>query len=454
MESVRRLLYRWLLIPLTGLLVLTALLGYPIVLYPVTEALDWALMDSARSLARHINTSEGYAALAVSSADDAMLRSDGYDRIYYSVRAGDGTLLAGDTKVAQPARPIPETNDLYYDSVIDGEPVRVAAMTLNRDGANLTIQVAETTVKRTRLARQILVGVIFVEVVLIATVALLVLIGIRKGLAPLQRLRAELQARSPEDLRPVPEAHAPVEAQPLVRAINGLLDQLAHAWRAQQQFVANAAHQLRTPLAGLRMQVEYALRQENPQEWRRALGMLTPVTERTVHLVHQLLTLARTEANAGGAASMAAVDLSSIVQEAAGHCMPKAIDRDIDLGLELTRSPVVGDALLLGELVTNLIDNALTYSAHGSHVTVRAANFDGHSVLEVEDEGPGIAQSERTRIFERFYRTIGSAGEGCGLGLAIVQEIAQLHQAQVAISNPDGHSGTVVIVTFPELRAP
>jgi len=335
--------------------------------------------------------------------------------------------------------------------VIDGKAVRVAAMRLMRDGG-LIVQVGETTNKRIRLARQILIGVILLEVLLIVTVAVLVSIGIGKGLAPLQRLRREIQSRSPRDLRAVPESHAPVEAQPLVNAINGLLEQLAAVLRAQQHFVANAAHQLRTPLAGLRVQVEYALRQENPQEWRRALGMLTPVTERTVRLVNQLLTLARTEGNPTIAANFERTDLASVIMDVAGHCMPKAIERDIDLGLELTPTYVHGDALLLGELVSNLIDNAITYSSPASRVTVRAAPYDDMSELQVEDEGQGITASERTKVFERFYRPADSVGEGCGLGLAIVQEIAQLHDAQIDICAPRSGKGTLVTVTFPNRR--
>ncbi|HWM29496.1 MAG TPA: ATP-binding protein, partial [Woeseiaceae bacterium] len=303
-----------------------------------------------------------------------------------------------------------------------------------------------------RLTRQILIGVILLEALLIVTVAVLVSIGIGKGLAPLQRLRREIQSRSPRDLRAVPESHAPVEAQPLVNAINGLLEQLAAVLRAQQHFVANAAHQLRTPLAGLRVQVEYALRQENPQEWRRALGMLTPVTERTVRLVNQLLTLARTEGNPAVAGNFERTDLASVIMDVAGHCMPKAIERDIDLGLELTPTYVHGDALLLGELISNLIDNAITYSSPASRVTVRAAPHDDKSELQVEDEGQGITASERTKVFQRFYRPADSVGEGCGLGLAIVQEIAQLHDAQIEIRTPKSGKGTLVIVRFPDRR--
>ena len=449
MNSIRALLYAWLLVPLTGLLLLTALIGYPVILHPVTDALDWALMDSAHTIARFINTPAGYAALAAAPGHETVRHSDTDDETYFSVRAPDGTLLAGDGKVAMPPSVVPAGKDLYYDSAIDGRPVRVAAMAVERPGAPpLLIQVAETNENRTRLTQQILSGVMLVEVALIAMVGWLVSRGIRKGLRPLRRLGRDLEARSPGDLGPVPESHAPLEARPLVRSINVLLQQLAVSQRAQRQFVADAAHQLRTPLAGLSIQLEYALQQSDPQEWRRTLAMLMPATERTVHLTHQLLTLARTEAYPGRARSMKELDVADAVKNAASQCMPKAIERDIDLGLELGPCVIEGDAALLHDLAINLIDNALSYTPRGSSVTVRTATRGEARVLEVEDEGPGIAESERPKVFQRFYRILGAEGDGCGLGLAIVQEIAQAHQAVVTVDDRQGGPGSVFTVEF------
>ncbi|HEX2831266.1 MAG TPA: sensor histidine kinase N-terminal domain-containing protein [Burkholderiales bacterium] len=449
MNSIRSLLSAWLLFPLTGLLLLTALIGYPVILHPVTDALDWALMDSARTIARLINTPAGYTALAAAPGHETVRHSDTDDETYFSVRAADGTLLAGDAKVAMPDTALAPGADLYYDSVIDGRPVRVAAMLATRAGASLLVQVAETNENRTRLTRQIFTGVMLVEIALIAMVGWLVSRGIRKGLRPLRRLGRDLEARSPGDLGPVHEEHAPLEAQPLVRSINVLLRQLAVSQQAQRQFVADAAHQLRTPLAGLRIQLEYALQQSDPQEWRRTLAMLMPATARTVHLAHQLLTLARTEANPGRARSMNEVDVADVVKNAASQCMPKAIERDIDLGLELGPCSIVGDAAQLHDLALNLIDNALSYTPRGASVTVRTATRGDARVLEVEDEGPGIPEAERARIFQRFYRIVGSEGDGCGLGLAIVQEIAQAHHGRVSVGDRASGPGSVFTVEFP-----
>jgi two-component system sensor histidine kinase TctE len=436
-----------LLLPLAGILVLTAALGYPIALYPATAAYDWALLDAAYSLSRVLSAEDGSVRLGISPVADTLLRTDHFDHIYYSVHDLNGRLIGGDRELSAPPRGSLSAGELLYDSKIGGKDVRVAALLVHPQGESAVVQVAETTVKRYNLVRQILTGVIFIELLLLITVGALVWFGISKGLEPLQRLQQDIATRSPRDLRPVPEAHAPVEMHSVVRALNDLLLQLGAALRTQQQFVANAAHQLRTPLAGLRMQVEYGLRQDNPLEWRRTLETLGSVTERTVHLANQLLTLAKTEA--GQVASMRRLDLRSVAEQVVEQWMPRAIAKDIDLGLGLEPAPLQGDAFLIGELLSNLVDNAISYTPAGGSVTVRSRIQGSATILEVEDNGVGIPEEEREKVFTRFYRVAGSPGEGCGLGLAIVQEIAYLHQGRVTISSPSGGRSTLVVVRFP-----
>jgi signal transduction histidine kinase len=233
--------------------------------------------------------------------------------------------------------------------------------------------------------------------------------------------------------------------------LNNLLQQLGATLRTQQQFIANAAHQLRTPLAGQRMQVEYGLQQREPAEWRRVLVTMKLATERTVHLANQLLTLAKAELGSQQLEFTRLLDLRSVVEEVTGEWMPRAIAKEIDLGLELGPAPVNGDALLIGELLSNLLDNAITYTPRGGRVTIRCGTDAESSVLEVEDEGIGIPVEEREKVFRRFYRVEGSPGEGCGLGLSIVHEIAHLHGGTVEIRMPSGGRGTLVVVRF--LRA-
>ena len=341
-----------------------------------------------------------------------------------------------------------ESGEALYDSRIGSESVRVAARYAQRGQQRFVVQVAETTVKRATLVTQILSSMMLNEMLLVTAVIALLWIGIGRGLEPLQRLRKEIAARSYRDLRPVPVEHVPIEVQPVVSALNTLLAQLAAALQAQQQFVANAAHQLRTPLAGLRMQVEYGLQQSDPEEWRRSLEVMKQATERTARLANQLLTLARAEVGASQLQSIRPLDLSVIVQDLAGEWMPRAIAKKIDLGLELHAAPFSGDEVLIGEVIRNLLDNALRYTPNGRRITVRTRGDDGNAVLEVEDEGPGIPDGERENVFRRFHRIDGSPGEGCGLGLAIVQEIAALHGGRAEICTPASGRGTAMVVRF------
>ena len=311
------------------------------------------------------------------------------------------------------------------------------------------LQAAETMVKRTQLTRQILTGVILVEILVITMAAVLVWLGIGKSLRPLERLRAEIEGRSHRDLRPLPERDAPLEARPLVTALNKLLERLSAVLGAQRDFVENAAHQMRTPVAGMRMQIEYALSQDDPAEWRHALNMLSPASARAVHLVNQLLALARADAGASFNVTMEVIDARLPVEEVIGNLMPQAIAKNIDVGLELEPSPVCANPFLLSELVSNLVDNAVTYSAIGGRVTVRTRQSGGATAIEVEDDGPGIPEREREDVFRRFHRMEGAPGRGCGLGLAIVRKIAQIHRADVELRDPPGGTGTLIVVTFP-----
>lgn len=235
----------------------------------------------------------------------------------------------------------------------------------------------------------------------------------------------------------------------MVLALNDLLRQLELALRSQQEFVANAAHQLRTPLAGLRMQVELGLQQQDPAEQRRVLTALGLSTERTVHLANQLLMLARAEVGFHRVDAKQVLDLRQVVEDVAGSLMPSAITKKIDLGLELQPARIHGDPFLIAELLSNLIDNAIAYTPAGGRITVSTAAVDGCAVLQVEDDGMGIPEAERELVFKRFYRINGSSGEGCGLGLPIVQEIAHLHGGEVVISKPSGGKGTLVAVRIP-----
>jgi two-component system sensor histidine kinase TctE len=232
-----------------------------------------------------------------------------------------------------------------------------------------------------------------------------------------------------------------------VGALNGLLEEVSAASSKQQRFLADAAHQLRTPLAGLQAHAELALAQPLPEASRAQVEQVHQATVRTARLANQLLALARAEP--GTRPSHAPLDLKSLVEGDADAWVHQALARDIDLGFELQSAPVDGDAFLLREALANLVHNALEYSPRGAHATVRTGRRNGAAFLEVEDDGPGIAAAERERVLERFYRVRGTPGTGSGLGLAIVREIAAGHGATLAINEGMGARGCRVGITFP-----
>jgi two-component system sensor histidine kinase TctE len=312
-----------------------------------------------------------------------------------------------------------------------------------------TVSMAETTVKRQRLARDILASSVLPQALLAAVTLGLVWFGVARGLRPLQDLSRDIGARSPHDLRPLDPGKSPAEARPLVESINNLLGEVTEANRNQQRFLANAAHQLRTPLAGLQAHAELALAQPVPESCRAQLEQVHGASVRTARLANQLLALARAETGMKDAAGTARADLRQVIEAAADEWVHRSLERDIDLGFELEAARVRGDPLLLREALANLVHNALQYTPAGGRVTVRTRSGAGEVRVEVEDDGPGIAPAERKRVLERFYRAPGTTGTGSGLGLAIVSEIASAHGARVEIGEGEGGRGCRVALVFP-----
>ncbi|MCX7962208.1 MAG: sensor histidine kinase N-terminal domain-containing protein [Burkholderiales bacterium] len=448
-RSLRAQLLRRLLAPVAVLLALGAASAYRLSLAPASDAYDQALADIALALGERIRVaSDGYAVDLPAAAERA-LRTDRYDTIYYQVRAPDGTRIAGDAGLPDPPEGArAQDGVIRYETRYGGELVHVVAMLVPCGGRICTVQVAETGNKRRSLARTILLSSLVPELLLAAAALAMVWFGVKRGLAPLEALSAEIKARSARDLRPVDAGHAPLEARPLVDALNHLLVRVAEAAENQRRFVANAAHQLRTPLAGLQSHTELALAQELPPACRAELEQVHRAAIRTARLANQLLALARAEPGGVSAERFAPLDLRSIVEASADEWVHRSLARGVDLGFELAPAPVRGDALLLREALANLIHNAIEYAGAGARVTVRTGARDGAAVLEVEDDGPGIAPAERERVLERFYRIPGTPGEGSGLGLAIVREIAQAHGAALEVGAGAGGRGCRVVLRF------
>lgn len=445
---MRRRLLGWLLVPLLLLIGGGAFVDYFAILRPANSAYDQDLVNTALALAQNVIVENGRARLDLPLAAEKALRVDQYDHVYYSIFGPGGEFVAGNQGL--PGLPEEAILDkpLYYDGRFQGMRVRLAAMLVSKGAFKILVQAAETTVKRERLTRRILIGLLAPEISFAVAAVAIVWFGIARGLAPLEHLRAEIASRSHRDLRPVPEDHAPIEARPVVRTLNELLKRLESSSKAQQRFIAEAAHQLRTPLAGLQTQVELALQQDEAADRQHALEQLKAATERATHLANQLLVLARSEPDGHRPDQMKPLDLRAAAQTAALEWTPLAIGKNIDLGFEIETGWTLAEPLLVHELLSNLIDNAIRYTQTGGWVTVRTGARDGLAVLEVLDNGPGIPSEERENVFKRFYRVEGSPGDGCGLGLAIALEIAHAHDATVKITTPSTGRGTQVTVLF------
>ena len=331
-----------------------------------------------------------------------------------------------------PAAPVPfEGSPAFFDANYRGRPVRVVLYRTATPSGEITLQVAQTTRRRDQLTRRFVSEDLMQDLLLVAATLILVFLGVRLGLKPLARVRADLEQRSPGDLRALPETDVPSEVRPLVQALNRQLRLLKSASEAQQNFLANAAHQLRTPLAGLQTQIEVTAQERDPRRLREGLAGLHAAARRTAHLANQLLALARAQPPANLVQALQSLDLSDVMADSASFYFDRAVANDIDLKFETAPAPVQASKWLIRELAANLIDNALAYTPRGGNVTVRCGVSAQRPFLEVEDSGPGIPQTERERVFERFYRVSGSEGGGSGLGLAIVKEIATTHAATI-----------------------
>jgi two-component system, OmpR family, sensor histidine kinase TctE len=440
-RSLRAHLLRMLLPPIAAALALGAVISYFPTIEPATQAYDQALFDVGLALGSHVRVLPTEYRFELPAAVEQVLRTDRFDRIYYRVMSPAGLEIAGD-----PGLPAPPGDMIAHDAVYNGAKVRVVSVLAPCGRSACTVLVAETMVKRERLARDLLLQSILPELLIAAATLLIVWFGVKRGLRPLARLSEEIKSRSAGDLRPIDAAGAPEETRPLVGALNGLLDEVSAASRKQQRFLADAAHQLRTPLAGLQAHAELALAQPLPEPSRAQVERVHQATIRTGRLANQLLALARAEP--GVRMNLAPLDLKSLVEGEADAWVHQAMARDIDLGFELEVAQIEGDAFLLREALANLVHNALEYSQRGGRVTLRTGRRGRAAFVEVEDDGPGIAPAERGRVLERFYRVPGTSGTGSGLGLAIVREIASGHGASIAITDsPAG--GCRVAITFP-----
>ena len=443
----------FLLVPLLALSAVSIIADYRSNLSQSNGAYDHALTGSAVALAALIGVHHGELRVDLPPSAEAMLRIDPVDKVYFAVFDSAGRRIAGDAELEGKATEDEGVNPDFHDEVLKGQNVRVVTYRARGPGGEAVIVVAETVHKRERAAAEAATKTATSDLLLIVATLVTVFFGGRLALAPLVGLGNTIAQRAPEDLRPVPDNGVPTEVRPLVGAINQLMGNLRSAHEAQQAFLSNAAHQLRTPIAGLQTQLELAV--ENlPEEARPRMERLRDAFRRLSHLTHQMLALARSSPDADLAHEFQVIDLARLCEEAASEFLDAALAKDIDLGFETERAEVQGSPWLLREMLSNLIDNAIRYSPAGGHITARCGLAGASAYLEVEDDGPGIPPEKRPHIFERFYRLSENGSSGTGLGLAIVQEVARRHGAQVAITTPTSGRGVCFRVNFPERSGP
>jgi two-component system sensor histidine kinase TctE len=449
--SVKRTLFAWLLLPLLAIVPAGAALQYWFSAQPAIAAFDHALGDTALALANLVRTEDGRVMFELTAETERSLRTDQTDVIYYALVDPGGHLLAGDRELLRVGTPQQPGELAFVDARIDTRPVRTVVRGVACGSGACQVRVAETMLKRERMLAGAAKGAAATMLLLVITLGVAITLGVTRSLRPLGRVGTEIAQRSLEDLRPL-EVAAPSEIAPLVNALDRLFERLRHATQAQQAFIADAAHQLRTPLTSLKTEIELALLEPHTPDVDATLRRLHAQATRGARLAGQLLAMARSDPGAQSA-EPERLELKDVAGAAADEWVPHAVAAGIDLGFALAPASVRGRRFLLREMLGNLVHNAIEYAGRGSEVTVRSYTDKGMPVLEVEDNGPGIAPDERDRVFERFYRASPGGGSGSGLGLAIVLEIARGHGAEVDLLDPPGGSGLLVRVRFPNLGA-
>ena len=452
--SLRSHLMERLLTALFWLWLISTIVGYFATLNYANQPHDLILLQRAQAMAEHMKLGSGEERL-----DYKPLLPDGTepgnpDKVVYTVSDSNGNKIAGNANLARPVSyRRGKAGPLFSNSEREGEKTRMVSLIYPSlsDGKLYQLHVSETTHQRRALVRGILANIVIPELLLIMIAAGAVWYGLMEGLAPLERLRQEVAGRKRDDLNRLDETKAPEEVRPLIGAVNDLLERLQQVMQAQRRFVADAAHQLRTPFAGLKTQAELALRENDVERKQHALQHMLTSTRHGTRLVNQLLALARNEPGGQDTQSFTMIELGPLAQACAMEWVPLALEKNIDLGFEgvETQTWIRGDAVSLNEMLGNLIDNAIRYTHVNGHITICMTCEQGKVKLCVEDNGPGIPTHHHERVFERFYRILGSGQSGSGLGLAIVAEVVKRHGAEIKIGQGQEGTGTQITIAFP-----
>ncbi|MDP1658455.1 MAG: sensor histidine kinase N-terminal domain-containing protein [Methylotenera sp.] len=456
-NSIRQKLLNWLLILLIPSLLVGTVSAYYLANYFANLAYDRALSRSALALADELEVKNGRMVVDLPESTLNFLEYDiDDDYRYYQIQDQNNKVVLGEDKLALPKVLPKAAKSTFYDAKLEGQTLRMVALNfplsdIGGKGSAIVL-IGETTTKRDKMAEEIIAIMLVPQIILIVLIVVLVNLGIKRGLISLEKLKDLISLRLPSDTHPLEERDAPEELQPLLHAMNELIMKEKGAVNERRHFLANAAHQLKTPLAGLKIQAEAALREDDLASIQHALKQISTGSDNLARLANQLLSLARAEPEGVAVQLFISLDLVRLVNEVTSDWVSRALAKNIDLGVscQLQQLKINGNAVLLQELLNNLIDNAIRYNHTGAKVTASLTTQDNEAILAVQDNGLGIALNEQKKVFERFYRVLGTAESGCGLGLAIVQEIAHQHHARVELgyTNTQQQKGTTVKVIF------
>lgn len=447
----------WMFGPLLLLWTIGIVITYFIAQNIANAPYDRTLSDHLRVLQHEMEQQRISHGITLSPTVLTLFQAENEQPARWEIRNANGRSIAGNATIPLPDNWAYETNKIrFINETLDKQSIRVAYTWGGKDldGTPFLTVVAETNERRATLQQEILTGMLTPQLIVLPLAALLVGLGLTQGLEPLTLLQERIRARRPNDLSPIDQDLAPAEITPLLTAMNDLLGQLAASTAIQRRFVANAAHQLKTPLAGMRTQAELALREHSPEKLEASLKQLIKGSERATRLVNQLLALTRAENSGSRHSQLIPLDLNALAEQQTLEWVERAMQLRIDLGFEPAQNPVFinGQSTMLAELLNNLLDNALLYTPERGWVTVRVGDTP-LPYLEIEDSGQGIPDEYRDKVFDRFFRILGTAVDGSGLGLAIVKEIADQHGASINFMTPGSRAGqpgsTCLRISFP-----
>lgn len=453
-NSLRVRLLWWLLLPLALYVFVTAKTEHDNARHTADLVQDNLLVASARMISGEVEWADGALVVDMPPAAIEVFASPYGDQVFYSVRLEDGRLLAGlpDFPSATGRVADPATEPQWFDATLRGQRVRAVSLVrlMYDNGATRRVQilVGKTTRSRDAMVEAVWRPQLIRQIEMIVLAVALVCIGLTFELRPLMKVKDDVADRDPMQLAPLRVERLHTELRPIVDAINQCIARLGLQVATQRRFIADAAHQLRTPLTLLGTQLQFARQRRSIEpELSEVLAAMHRSNQSMVGLTNKLLLLAQAESADYSQLASQNVDLSALATEVVEELALLAQTREIDLGVEL-RGPacVTGHRALLAALVSNLAENAIRYTQRGGHVTVTVKRADGRVVLTVCDNGPGIPAEARSRVFEPFYRAATDT-EGTGLGLAIVREIVQAHRGEIELgAGPDGRGVTVTVI--------